>query len=59
MAAAMATAHGIHDAKDGFPIGSYFNGQKVLDVAKLDNTNYSVTVTVPNDGSTASAESLI
>ena len=34
-----------HDAKDGFPIGTYFNGNSTLNVVKLDNANYSITVT--------------
>ena len=43
----------IHNAKDGFPIGSYFNGKSVLYVNKLDNANYAITVTIPNDDNTA------
>ena len=34
-----------HDAKDGFPIGTFFNGNSTLNVVKLDNANYSITVT--------------
>ena len=45
----------IHKASDGFPIGTYFgkvNGQATLNVVKLDDANYKITVTVPNaDGS--------
>lgn len=34
-----------HDAKDGFPIGTFFNGNSTLNVVKLDDANYRITVT--------------
>lgn len=42
-----------HDAKDGFPIGSYFSGKSTLVVNKLDNVKYAITVTVPTGNNTA------
>ncbi len=42
-----------HNAKDGFPIGSYICGNKTLNVVKLDNVNYDVTVKVPLEGNSA------
>ena len=42
-----------HNAKDGFPIGSYICGNKTLNVVKLDNVNYDVTVKVPVEGNSA------
>ena len=45
-----------HDAKDGFPIGSYYgskDAKQILNVVKLDNTNYKITVTSPTSDTTA------
>ena len=44
-----------HNAKDGFPIGSYIDGksaQRVLNVVKLDDANYNITVTAPTSANT-------
>lgn len=48
----------IHNAKDGFPIGSYINGQNTLYVEKLDNANYAITVTIRTGENTANVYSI-
>ncbi|SDB55067.1 Fic/DOC family protein [Ruminococcaceae bacterium FB2012] len=41
------------DAKDGFPIGTYFKGDSTLTVEKNDNVYYTVTVKIPTGSNTA------
>ena len=46
----------IHNAKDGFPIGDYFgknNANNILNVVKLSDADYIITVTVPTGDNTA------
>ena len=51
----------VHNAKDGFPIGTYFgkaDNKSTLNVVKLDNVNYKITVTIPTGENTAEIYSI-